>query len=396
MSWDAPSGNDGSLITGYRVQWKSGTENYDATATSTRQAVLVGGDRLTYTIAGLTNGTDYTVRVIGYNGVEDGPASTEVTAAPEAPNIVVILVDDLGYVDAGFSGSTVGYTSLVETPNLDGLAEEGVVFTDGYVTFSVCTPSRAGLLTGRYPSRFGVEGNIAYNPFDEHLGLPVEETTFPSYLQDAGYRTGAVGKWQLGGAHIFAPLQRGFDYFYGFLNGRHDYWQVDASRSGDDSLIPLAGNTSPASFTGYLADALTDKAIEFIEEDSGEPFFLYLAYNAPHTPYQAPAELKAKYAKFSRDKRTYLAMVDSLDQNVGRLLEALEQTGKRDNTIVFFLSDNGGEEPADNGPFREGKSSFHEGGIRVPFVASWPARWACTYRIANFSVGGSDITIPAW
>ena len=174
VSWDAPDGDDGSLITGYKVQWKSGTEDYDGTASSTRQAVLVGGDRLTYTIAGLTNGTDYTVRVIAYNGLGDGPASTGVAAAPEAPNIVVILVDDLGYADAGFSASTVNLTSLVETPNLDGLAAEGIVFTDGYVTFPVCTPSRAGLLTGRYPARFGVEGNIAYNPFDKHLGLPVE------------------------------------------------------------------------------------------------------------------------------------------------------------------------------------------------------------------------------
>ncbi len=378
VSWDAPDGDDGSLITGYKVQWKSGTEDYDGTASSTRQAVLVGGDRLTYTIAGLTNGTDYTVRVIAYNGLGDGPASTGVAAAPEAPNIVVILVDDLGYSDAGFSASTVNSTSIAETPNLDGLAAEGIVFTDGYVTFPVCTPSRAGLLTGRYPARFGVEGNIAYNPFDKHLGLPVQETTFPTFLQDAGYRTGAVGKWQMGGAHKFNPLKRGFDYFYGFLGGRHDYWRVDASRPEDDHLIPLVENTSPVSFTGYLTDALTDKAIEFVQQDQGEPFFLYLAYNAPHSPYQAPADLKAKYEDVAYgERRTYLAMVDSLDQNIGRLLEALDQSGKRDNTIVFFLNDNGGieEDPATNWPYREGKGSFYEGGIRVPFVASWPARW---------------------
>ena len=345
VSWDAPDGGDRPLITGYKVQWKSGAEDYDGTASSTRQAVLVGGDTLTYTIGRLTNGTDYTVRVIAYNGLGDGPASTEVTAAPEAPNIVVILVDDLGYADAGFSASTVNLTSLVQTPNLDGLAAEGIVFTDGYVTFAFCTPSRAGLLTGRYPARFGVEGNIAYNPFDKHLGLPVEETTFPTYLQDAGYRTGAVGKWQLGGAHKFNPLKRGFDYFYGFLGGGHDYWNVDASKPEDEYRIPLAENKSPVSFTGYLTDALTDKAIEFVQKDQGEPFFLYLAYNAPHDPYQAPADLKAKYADVaSGDRRTYLAMVDSLDQNVGRLLEALEQSGKRDNTIVFFLNDNGGIE----------------------------------------------------
>ena len=375
VSYEAPGGDDALPVTGYKVQWKSGTEGYDGTSTSSRQAVLEGSDRLNYTIAGLTNGTEYTVRVVAYDGQGKDSASAEVTATPEAPNVIVILVDDLGYVDVSFNAERLGIGSM-DTPNLDELAEEGVVFTNGYVTFPTCTPSRSGLLTGRYPSRFGVEGNIYYNPFDKHLGLPVEETTFPTYLQEAGYRTGAVGKWQLGGAGRFTPLKRGFDYFYGFLGGLHDYWRVDASRPADVHVMPLMENKAPASFTGYLTDALTDKAIEFVQGGGEEPFFLYLAYNAPHGPLQAPEELIEKYADEPwENRRIYLAMVDSLDQNVGRLLEALEQSGERDNTIVFFLSDNGGKTWANNYPFSEGKGSFQEGGVRVPFIASWPARW---------------------
>ena len=296
------------------------------------------------------------------------------------PNFVVILVDDLGYGDVGFNGA-----EEIETPNIDRIAAEGVNFSNGYVTASICTPSRAGLLTGRYPARFGLDVNLAYAPYDLRLGLPVEEATMADYLRGAGYRTGLVGKWQLGAAYPFIPRERGFDYFFGFLGGGHDYWgrNYDAAPPVREYYTPLMENRDPylSQDGDYLTDVLGDKAAEFIGESAGEPFFLYLAYNAPHHPLQAPADLVDKYSVVADPQRQrYLAMVDSLDLNVGKVLDALAAAGARDNTVVFFLSDNGGiakgaDRYADNGPLRGGKDSLFDGGLRVPFAASWPAGW---------------------
>ena len=312
--------------------------------------------------------------LLAASGCADAPRSPA-----DSPNVVLIFVDDLGYNDVSYNGATD-----IQTPNIDRLAAEGVVFSNGYVTHPFCGPSRAGLMTSRYPARFGMEYNLAYAPEDPDHGLPVEEPTFAEGLQTAGYRTGLVGKWQLGAAPAFHPRNRGFDYFYGFLGGAHDYFRVDPkSRPGSD-FAPLSDGFAETDFEGYLTDALTARAVDFIQAESGAPFFLYLAYNAPHTPLQAPDSLVRKYSRVEDpDRRAYLAMIDSLDQNVGRVTDALEAAGKREDTLVFFLSDNGGVAPtlhttadwADNAPFRDGKNSFHEGGVRVPFIGSWPGGW---------------------
>ena len=335
---------------------------------------------------------------------------TGTPAVASRPNIVLIFVDDLGYNDVSYNGATE-----IETPNIDRLAREGVVFANGYVVHPTCGPSRAGLMTGRYPARFGMGVNLAYAPSDPDYGLPVEETTLAAHLKRAGYRTGIVGKWQLGAAPPFHPLNRGFDSFYGFLGGTHAYYHLGAvfrtlfrfwrgSPHAAVPFLPLSEGFGTTGFGGYLTDALTDRAVGFIEARGDEPFFLYLAYNAPHTPLQAPSEFVKKYDHVAdKDRRVYLAMVDSLDRNVGRVVAALEGAGRRRDTIVFFLSDNGGVWPwrsdlpawlrwADNAPFREGKISFFEGGIRVPFVVSWPARWP---RGAIFEPMVSSLDIAA-
>lgn len=319
------------------------------------------------------------------------------------PNIMLIFVDDLGYNDVSYNGATD-----IKTPNIDRIAEEGVVFSNGYVAHPFCGPSRAGLMTGRYPARFGMDENLAYAPSDPDHGLPVDEKTVATYLNDAGYRTGLVGKWQLGAAPPFHPINRGFDYFYGFLAGGHDYFKIDTTTGingvVDPYLLPLNENRGATNFTGYLTDALTERAMDFIDESNDAPFFLYLAYNTPHTPLQAPERLILKYDDIDNmERRTYLAMIDSLDQNIGKLLDKLESSGQRNNTLLFFVSDNGGVYPneyhdyidwADNAPFRGGKSDFFEGGIRVPFIASWPDKWpqGKTYEHMVISL---DITATA-
>ena len=364
--------DDGLTNVSYSYQWiRSGTNG---------DTDIAGQTASTYTLVAADVGNAIKVKVSFDDDANNQETRTsEATATVVAkPNVIVILVDDLGYNDVSYNGAT-----QIQTTNIDRLASRGVTFTNGYVPYSTCTPSRAGLLTGRYPSRFGLEGNLAYAPFDDNHGLPLEETLFPERLQDEGYRTGIVGKWQLGAARRFNPLNRGFDYFFGFLGGGHSYWHSNTTSPHDHMQLPLIENTGYGEFDGYLTDVLTDRAIDFIEKPTDEPFFLYLAYNAPHTPLQAPQELIDKYSTVEdRERRIYLAMVDSLDQNIGRVLDALDESSLADNTVIFFLSDNGGRsgkppdsDHADNNPLRGAKDSFYEGGIHVPFVASWPAMW---------------------
>ena len=299
------------------------------------------------------------------------------------PNIIVIMADDMGYADAGFTGSLD-----IKTPNLDEIAASGIVFKQGYVTHPFCGPSRAGLLSGRYQHRFGFETNPAYDPANSVMGIDPGEKLFPERLKEAGYVTGCIGKWHLGAAEQFNPINRGFDYFYGFLGGGHDYFRIDLTKTVKEGYLQgLIRNNQPADFKGYLTTALSGDAAEFVETNKDNPFFLYLAYNAPHAPQQAPDEDVARYAHIpDKKRRIYAAMVDVMDRGIGDVVAALEKHGIRENTLLFFLSDNGGPQSSpgkptnwngsSNTPFRGGKGNMYDGGVHVPFILSWPARIA--------------------
>jgi arylsulfatase A-like enzyme len=295
-----------------------------------------------------------------------------IACGKERPNVVLILADDLGYGDVGFNGCRD-----IQTPNIDSLAAEGVRFANGYSSHPFCSPMRAGLLAGRYQHRFGYVTNVAFDPHNQLMGIPTSEPTIAKRLQDAGYRTGMVGKWHLGAASPFHPLNRGFDFFYGFLGGGHDYFVVDTSvQLKENYKAPLDDNGKPVGLDGYLTNVLTDQAIRFIDQSDDRPYFLYVAYNAPHGPLQAPEKKIAQFSSIKDSRRRiYAAMVSAMDDQIGRILRTLDERSQRDDTLVIFLSDNGGPERAnasDNGPLRGQKGDVFEGGVHVPFVMSMP------------------------
>ncbi len=280
------------------------------------------------------------------------------------PNIILILADDAGYADFGFMGSDMA------TPNIDRLAKSGVVFTDAHITATVCSPSRAGLITGRYQQRFGHEANIP--PPD--LGMDPSEKTIGDALKLAGYTTGIIGKWHLGTSDQFHPNNRGFDEFWGFLGGSRSYFfnENKEDREGQDKEI--LHNHTHVDFNGYLTDEFSKQSIKFIEENRDRPFFLFLSYNAVHTPMHAKEADLEKFKEYPRAKLA--AMTWAMDQGVGMVLDKLEKEKLKENTLVFFLSDNGGasNNQSSNLPLKGFKGNKFEGGHRTSFILSWPAR----------------------
>ncbi len=293
-----------------------------------------------------------------------------------SPNIVFVLADDLGYADV----SCYGRPDL-STPNIDHIAAKGVRFLQAYANSAVCTATRTALITGRYQYRLrvGLEEPLAGNP---NVGLPPEHPTLASLLKKVGYSTTLIGKWHLGVLPKFGPLQSGYDHFYGFRGGAVDYYSHSAGNKED-----LWDDDVPIHQTGYLTDMLGSRTVEVINNyaKSRQPFLLSLHFNAPHWPWEAPGD-EAESQRLAQpgsggifdfdggSQKTYQRMIEAMDRQIGRVLQALDVNGLTENTIVIFTSDNGGERFADTWPFTGKKTELLEGGLRIPAVVSWPAR----------------------
>ncbi len=296
------------------------------------------------------------------------------------PNVVIFFADDLGWGELGCQGNP-----QIPTPHIDAIARDGVRFTNGYVAATYCSPSRAGLLTGRYPTRFGHEFNSVAN----RTGLRLDQVTIADRLRALGYATACVGKWHLGGGIEYRPTRRGFDEFYGTLANTPFYHPTNFvdSRISDD-VRPVA---DPAFYT---TDAYAERAVDWIERSKNRPWFLYLPFNAQHAPLQAPKKYLDRFSGITDEKRRiFAAMLSSMDDAVGRVMGKVRALGQEENTIVFFIADNGGptqSTTSGNGPLRGFKMTTFEGGPRVPFVAQWKGRWPAG-KVYDFPVINLDV-----
>jgi arylsulfatase A len=295
-------------------------------------------------------------------------------AAPK-PSVVLVIMDDLGYGDVGSYGGLDA-----RTPNIDRLAREGVRLTDAYANGAVCTPTRAALITGRYQQRAKLEWVLTGVGADRDRGLPATEVSLPALLKTNGYATGLLGKWHLGWKPEFGPNAHGFDEFFGFLSGAHDYYT-----NGSDGPPDLYENTRPVEPSGYLTDEITRHAVSFIARHAGSPFFLEVAYNAVHWPFEPPdtppTEAERNKPRELRQmpddsvpatRHDYVRMLERADQGIGDILAALDRQGLARNTLVIFTNDNGGEWLSRNAPLYHRKATLWEGGIRVPLILRWP------------------------
>ena len=296
----------------------------------------------------------------------------KISTENKKPNIIVILTDDAGYADFGAYGG-----EEIPTPNIDALIASGVKFTNAYVSASVCAPSRAGLLTGRYQQRFGFENNMSGEPAEgftkEDMGMDPAESTFGNEMQGNGYRTLAIGKWHLGDQEKHFPLNRGFDEFYGFVGGHRSFFPIKGKVKAGEKIHANKSIVQEDSVT-YLTDMWTNRAIEYIKRKDEKPFFIYLAYNAVHTPVDAKKEYWDKFSAIQDSgRRSYAALMASLDDNIGRLTKTLKDNNLDKNTLIMFLNDNGGAttNSSHNGALRGMKGSKWEGGLRVAMAMVW-------------------------
>lgn len=290
------------------------------------------------------------------------PLAAAAEAAEKKPNVLILFCDDTGWAEFGFQGN-----KQIPTPNIDSIAKNGVQFTQGYVAATYCSPSRAGLMTGRYPTRFGHE----FNSISRESGLSLDETTMADRLKSLGYATCAIGKWHLGQKPEYRPTARGFDEFYGTLANTPFFHpnQFMDSRNPDEEPHRVADPDF------YTTDAYAERAVDWIGKQKDKPWFLYVPFNAQHAPLQAPQKYLDRFGKIKKEnRRMFAAMMSAMDDAVGKILGKVREMGEEENTLIFFLADNGGptgSTTSSNKPLRGFKSTTWEGGTRVPFCAQW-------------------------